>query len=154
MPAKPDLRPVAAVYDRRLGRHSLGNRGSDSSAVPPAGIDRRDSWPVRLLLALIRLYQRFVSPVLPAVFGSACGCRFSPTCSHYAAEAVQVHGPFAGAWLALRRLVKCSPLHPGGVDPPPPRLPPSLKLWRTRRRTSPVPRVRPSCDAVLRTGTS
>jgi len=75
--------------------------------------------PTRALLGLIQVYQRVVSPVLPAVFGSACGCRFAPTCSHYAAEAVRTHGVVAGTWLALRRLMKCTPLHPGGIDPVP-----------------------------------
>jgi uncharacterized protein len=84
--------------------------------------------PATVLLTSIRLYQRLVSPVLPAVFGSACGCRFSPTCSHYAAEAVRLHGPLAGTWLALRRLVKCTPLHPGGFDV----VPPSRRLACTR----------------------
>jgi len=72
--------------------------------------------PAHVMLALIRLYQRAVSPVLPAFFGPACGCRFSPTCSHYAAEAVRTHGALAGTWLAARRLLKCTPLHRGGID--------------------------------------
>ncbi|MGC4074591.1 MAG: membrane protein insertion efficiency factor YidD [Nibricoccus sp.] len=77
--------------------------------------------PRRALLGLITLYQRTLSPVLPAVFGPACGCRFYPTCSHYAAEAVRTHGAVRGAWLAAVRLLKCTPLHPGGPDPVPPR---------------------------------
>jgi putative membrane protein insertion efficiency factor len=77
--------------------------------------------PARALLALIWLYQRTLSPALPVVFGSACGCRFAPTCSHYAAEAIRVHGAFVGTLFALRRLLKCTPLHPGGMDPVPPR---------------------------------
>lgn len=77
--------------------------------------------PALGLLLLIRLYQRAVSPALPALFGSSFGCRFAPTCSHYAAEAVQVHGAIAGTVLAITRIVKCSPLHPGGLDPVPPR---------------------------------
>lgn len=76
--------------------------------------------PARALLALLWLYQRTLSPVLPVVFGPACGCRFAPTCSHYAVEAVRVHGALAGSFLALRRLLKCTPLHPGGFDPVPP----------------------------------
>ena len=77
--------------------------------------------PARILLLLIQLYQRTLSPVLPAVFGSACGCRFAPSCSHYAAEAVRTHGALVGVILAVIRLVKCTPLHPGGFDPVPPR---------------------------------
>jgi putative membrane protein insertion efficiency factor len=77
--------------------------------------------PARLLLLALRLYQRTVSPVLPVVTLGACGCRFSPTCSHYAAEAIRTHGALAGTGLALARLVRCTPLHPGGFDPVPPR---------------------------------
>src|SRR5829696_1808381 len=64
----------------------------------------------RALLAGIRFYSRAISPVLPP------RCRFYPTCSAYAAEAVERHGAARGSWLALRRLVKCAPWHPGGVD--------------------------------------
>jgi len=76
--------------------------------------------PARLLLGLVWIYQHTLSPALPAFFGPACGCRFHPTCSHYAAQAVREHGALTGAWLALRRLAKCTPLHPGGPDPVPP----------------------------------
>jgi uncharacterized protein len=75
--------------------------------------------PAHGALLLIRLYQRTLSPALPVFFGSACGCRFSPTCSHYAAEAIRTHGVVVGAALAAWRLVKCTPLHPGGFDPVP-----------------------------------
>jgi len=75
--------------------------------------------PALALLGLIRLYQRTLSPALPVFFGPACGCRFSPTCSHYAADAIRTHGVFAGTWFAVCRLVKCTPLHPGGFDPVP-----------------------------------
>lgn len=79
------------------------------------------SLPARGLLLLIRLYQKTLSPALPVIFGPSFGCRFAPTCSHYAAEAVQTHGALAGSALALVRLLKCTPLHPGGHDPVPPR---------------------------------
>src|SRR3954471_16548923 len=64
----------------------------------------------RALLRLIGFYSRAVSPALPA------RCRFYPTCSAYAAEAVARHGAGRGLWLAVRRLAKCGPWHPGGVD--------------------------------------
>src|SRR5450432_259051 len=67
--------------------------------------------PARALLGGVWLYQRTLSPALPVVFGPACGCRFRPTCSHYAADAVRAHGALAGAWLAARRLLRCHPLH-------------------------------------------
>lgn len=68
---------------------------------------------------LIRVYQRTASPLLPVLLGPACGCRFYPTCSAFAAEAVEAHGALKGGWLAARRLMKCTPLHPGGYDPVP-----------------------------------
>jgi hypothetical protein len=77
--------------------------------------------PAQAALLLIRLYQRTLSPALPVFFGSACGCRFTPTCSHYAAEAIRTRGALFGTLLAAWRLVKCTPLHPGGFDPVPPR---------------------------------
>lgn len=70
-------------------------------------------------VALIRVYQSTASPLLPAIFGPACGCRFNPTCSHYAAEAVATHGVLRGGWMAARRVLKCTPLNPGGNDPVP-----------------------------------
>ena len=67
----------------------------------------------RLITGAIRLYQRFVSPFLGA------NCRFYPSCSSYACEAMEKHGVLGGGWLALRRLCRCHPLHPGGIDPVP-----------------------------------
>ncbi len=68
----------------------------------------------RLLLALIDAYRLLLSPF----FGSQC--RFYPTCSAYAREAIDVHGALRGSWLAVKRILKCHPWHPGGVDLVPP----------------------------------
>ncbi|MEL7449206.1 MAG: membrane protein insertion efficiency factor YidD [Pseudomonadota bacterium] len=65
------------------------------------------------LVLLIRVYQRVLSPLM------APSCRFYPTCSSYAIEAIERHGHLRGTWLAVRRLVRCHPWHPGGVDPVP-----------------------------------
>jgi uncharacterized protein len=66
--------------------------------------------------AMIRVYQLFARPLLPP------SCRFYPSCSHYAAEAVTRHGAWCGAWLALRRLLRCHPWGDSGYDPVPPAL--------------------------------
>lgn len=67
----------------------------------------------KLLAGLITLYQRVVSPAFPP------RCRFYPTCSQYGKEAILRHGPIKGGYLAIRRLLRCHPLHPGGFDPVP-----------------------------------
>ena len=67
----------------------------------------------KCMLALIRFYRRFLSPLLPAA------CRFEPTCSQYALEAVEMHGALSGGWLTLRRLLRCQPFSRGGFDPVP-----------------------------------
>ena len=77
--------------------------------------DERRSPLTRLPIVLLRGYQRWVSPAQPP------NCRFYPTCSAYAIEALQVHGLLRGSWLTVRRLARCAPWHPGGVDPVPPR---------------------------------
>jgi hypothetical protein len=69
------------------------------------------SLTVRAADSLIRLYQQLVSPLLGP------HCRFAPSCSEYAREAVRRYGVIRGTWLALRRLVRCHPLHSGGWDP-------------------------------------
>ena len=65
------------------------------------------------LTGLIGLYKRFVSPILPN------RCRFHPTCSDYAADALRAHGVIKGLVLAVGRILRCHPLHPGGFDPVP-----------------------------------
>jgi putative membrane protein insertion efficiency factor len=65
------------------------------------------------LIALIKLYQWIISPLLGPK------CRFTPTCSQYALEALQKYGPLKGGWLALRRIARCHPWGGHGVDPVP-----------------------------------
>lgn len=67
----------------------------------------------RFLTHLIRIYQRWISPLL------APRCRFQPTCSGYAIEAVEQHGALRGSWLALKRVLRCHPLGGHGFDPVP-----------------------------------
>lgn len=68
-------------------------------------------------LALLFLYQRLISPFLTVAFRSS-GCRFHPTCSEFARQAVLRYGLPRGALMTLRRLSRCHPFHPGGYDPP------------------------------------
>lgn len=100
--------------------------------------------PARGLLGLLWIYQHTLSPVLPVVLGPSCGCRFSPTCSHYAVEAVRTHGAILGALLAARRLLKCSPLHPGGFDP----VPATLRFRPVCRRSNSHPATKSTSFAA------
>ncbi len=72
----------------------------------------------RLLMLLIRIYQRTLSRLILAIAGPVC--RFHPSCSVYAYECIRMHGAFRGSLLSAKRLSKCHPFHPGGYDPPPP----------------------------------
>ncbi len=67
----------------------------------------------RCAVAVLDVYKRFLSPLLPRA------CRFEPTCSVYAREAIVRHGLGPGSWLAIRRLLRCNPFHRGGLDPVP-----------------------------------
>jgi uncharacterized protein len=116
-PRPADLRPEAP--NRILEKRAAG-AVSFVIRIPAFG-----------LLGTIAVYQRLFSPVLPALFGPGCGCRFAPSCSHFAAEAVRTHGALRGAWLALRRLARCNPWHPGGLDPVP--------VKATPPRCAPIP---------------
>jgi uncharacterized protein len=92
------------------GTHVLGPAGgTDRTHVPAEGA----SLIARGLAGLIKLYQWTVSPLLPLA------CRFYPSCSCYAHEAVHRHGAMRGSWLAIRRIARCHPWCPGGHDPVP-----------------------------------
>jgi putative membrane protein insertion efficiency factor len=69
----------------------------------------------KVALLPVHFYRKFISPLLPPT------CRFYPSCSAYAVEALTVHGALRGTWLTIRRLLRCGPWHPGGLDPVPPR---------------------------------
>lgn len=79
------------------------------------GHRRRRSVAAQALIAFVTLYQSTLSRLMPS------RCRFYPSCSQYAAEAIRTHGAFRGSWLAIRRVGRCHPFHPGGLDPVPPR---------------------------------
>jgi putative membrane protein insertion efficiency factor len=67
----------------------------------------------KVFISIIRFYQIVISPIKPP------SCRFYPTCSHYGLEAVQRFGALKGGWLTVKRILKCHPFHPGGLDPVP-----------------------------------
>lgn len=75
----------------------------------------------KMVIKIIRFYQIVISPLKPP------SCRFYPTCSHYGIEAVQRHGVLKGGWLTIKRILKCQPFHPGGMDPVP-------EEWPTRKK--------------------
>lgn len=89
-------------------------------------------WPQRLLIAVVQAYRLLLSPWL----GSAC--RFEPTCSAYALQALQQHGALGGSYLAARRIVRCHPWCAGGHDPVPHHLP-RLFRWQTPSPSSDPP---------------
>ena len=86
----------------------------------------RYGFGVRVLLAVLGGYRRWVSPLLGP------RCRFLPSCSAYAVQALQRHGALRGAWLSVRRLGRCHPFHPGGHDPVPPVRPIGERIDRAR----------------------
>lgn len=76
---------------------------------------RRAGPVATVLLVPVRFYRKWISPALPP------SCRFTPSCSAYAVEALTTHGALRGTWLTARRLLRCGPWHPGGYDPVPER---------------------------------
>lgn len=75
---------------------------------------KNNSTAQKIAIKLLRAYQKIISPML-----GANKCRFDPTCSHYAIEAINRYGAIKGSWLAGKRILKCHPLNPGGYDPVP-----------------------------------
>ncbi|MFZ5871850.1 MAG: membrane protein insertion efficiency factor YidD [Actinomycetota bacterium] len=91
-----------------------------------AGLRRLPAW---LLIGVVRAYQLLVSPLLGQT------CRFYPSCSAYAVGALREHGALRGTWLSIRRVARCHPWNPGGVDP----VPPARRRTAHRDRTSDRP---------------
>ena len=69
--------------------------------------------PMKVMLVMLRFYKREISPMLPPC------CRYTPTCSEYAMQAVEKYGAVKGGWLAAKRILRCHPFHEGGYDPVP-----------------------------------
>jgi uncharacterized protein len=124
--AEPVITPPAAA------------QAAGGPAAVPAASARpapRLSPAARVLALLLTGYRRFISPLLGP------RCRFYPSCSAYALEAVGAHGAARGSWLALRRLLRCHPFHPGGLDPVPPGRAAAAAPSAPRPVTSPGPAV-------------
>lgn len=85
-----------------------GRTDHTATTTPPRGDGRR--WVSAPFLAAVRFYQLFISPLTPP------SCRFYPSCSAYTFTAIQRFGPLRGTWLGCRRLLRCHPWNPGGVD--------------------------------------
>jgi len=90
------------------------------------------------LIGLVRIYQYTISPLLPPT------CRYLPTCSAYAAQAVKRHGPFTGGWLALRRIARCHPWGGHGYDPVPPSGPSGAEPSRAGQSDEGLPGAPPA----------
>lgn len=87
---------------------------AESAVAVPVPDSHRQPGPIaRALLVTLRVYRTAISPARPPC------CRYTPSCSAYALEAIEVHGAARGSWLALRRLLRCHPFHAGGHDPVP-----------------------------------
>jgi putative membrane protein insertion efficiency factor len=87
-------------------------RGSTQPLVSVSEQNSQSGHVIReLILAILRFYKRWISPLLPSA------CRFHPTCSEYAMDAIQRYGVLRGMWLGVLRLLKCHPFHKGGFDP-------------------------------------
>ena len=83
--------------------------------------ESRVNWAQHILIFFVRLYQWVISPAKSALFGPMGQCRFTPTCSHYAVEAIRTHGAAKGGALAVWRICRCNPWGDSGEDPVPQR---------------------------------
>ncbi|MBA4147811.1 MAG: membrane protein insertion efficiency factor YidD [Verrucomicrobia bacterium] len=106
-------------------RQKTGGRGSrfpGSNATCAVAQEAQVNFLRDILIFVIRIYQRTVSPLLVAFFGPMSGCRYTPSCSQFAIEALKTHGPISGTWLAIKRICRCHPFGGCGHDPVPPNL--------------------------------
>jgi putative membrane protein insertion efficiency factor len=105
------------------------SRISPAARSVPSDPEKGPTAIARTLMAAVTGYRRFISPLLPP------RCRFEPSCSAYALEALRVHGAARGLWLAVARIGRCHPFNPGGYDPVPPR---GARRRPSRSKTGPL----------------
>ena len=110
-----------------IGRQSVRKTPRHAAAPAPYSSNHwygtRDRLLVPVVVFALKSYRVLISPLF------AGSCRFEPSCSHYAEEAVLRHGSLRGCWLTVRRLARCHPLHAGGFDPVPERPGPAATKW-------------------------
>jgi putative membrane protein insertion efficiency factor len=85
-----------------------------------------------ILICLVQIYRWTLSPVFAVLFGPNGGCRFTPSCSKYALDAIQLHGAILGSWLSLKRICRCHPFAECGHDP----VPSELKTHNSKFKTA------------------
>jgi putative membrane protein insertion efficiency factor len=118
--------------------------------MPNANAPQRVLYYLRLLpsafgILLVRLYRLILSPFIAFLAGPSGACRFEPSCSQYAIEALKTHGAITGSWLAAKRVCRCHPGAAGGEDP----VPPKPQIWKQNPTLDEV--ADPSASARLTT---
>jgi len=101
------------------GRMQNSQTAHSNAALPHSSFVIRHSVFARAVILLVRIYQLTLSPAKTFLLGPAAHCRFDPSCSQYAIEAVKTHGALGGGWLASKRICRCHPWGPCGEDPVP-----------------------------------
>ena len=106
------------THSKTIGGYGVANGGRPGGRLDRFGrlLAVFSTW---ILSFLIQIYRWTLSPALTFLFGANSGCRFTPTCSQYAREAIQRHGAMTGSLLALKRVCRCNPFGPCGHDPVP-----------------------------------
>jgi hypothetical protein len=106
-----------ATHSRAVGYPSGGypTAGKERARQMPSSAGSMAGWASRPLIWLIYLYRMTLAPLMATFFGG--GCRFEPSCSHYAEDALRKYGAWSGSIMAVKRVLRCHPWHDGGYDP-------------------------------------
>lgn len=109
----PSMSAMSGTHAHANAEHQAHTAGAHARDAERTGVWSVARGPAMLLQLMIRGYQVAVSPLLPPA------CRYYPSCSNYALEAINKYGAMRGGWLAARRIARCHPFRPGGYDPVP-----------------------------------